>query len=281
MNFKKEPMKITVGKKSWTCLATLLLAALCLCACRKEAEPAKEERSAKEAQPPVILVREGSAFSAERKEQAETEEKDPMQEFYLTEITDALFARMEGKSFQEDCTLPREDLRYLHVLHKTADGETLAGELVVNRHIAKDVLEIFRELYLADYPIEKIRLIDDYDADDDRSMEDNNSSCFNFRLIAGTTRISKHGLGLAIDVNPLYNPYVTKKEDGSLRIEPESGTPYADRTQEFPYKIDENDKAYQLFTEYGFEWGGSWKNSKDYQHFEMPKSVVEELYPEQ
>lgn len=199
--------------------------------------------------------------------------------FYMTEITDEIFNRIYGKSFKEDCTLPREDLRYLHVLHKDLDGNDHEGEMIVNKHIAEDVLDILQKLYDANYPIEKIRLVDEYNADDELSMEDNNSSSFNFRFISHTTKISKHGLGLAVDINTLYNPYV-KEVDGERVIEPITAEPYLDRTAEFPYKIDENDLCYKLFTEKGFEWGGSWTTRKDYQHFEMPDEKIAEWYPD-
>lgn len=199
--------------------------------------------------------------------------------FYMTEITDEIFARIWGKSFKENCTLPREDLRYLHVLHKDLDGNEHEGEMIVNKHIAGDVLEILRRLYEADYPIEKIRLVDEYGADDEASMEDNNSSSFNFRFISHTTRVSKHGLGLAVDINTLYNPY-TKTVDGKRIVEPLTGEPYLDRSADFPYKIDENDLCYRLFIEHGFEWGGAWSDRKDYQHFEIPDEKIAEWYPE-
>ena len=187
--------------------------------------------------------------------------------FYILEISDEVFAKMWGKSFKENCTIPRTQLRHLHVLHKTLDGTTLEGELVCNVKIADILLGIFKELYRAGYPIEKIRLIDEYDADDERSMTDNNSSCFNFRFISHTTTVSKHGAGLAVDINPLYNPYY-KTVRGTPSIEPFAGVPYLDRSKNFPYKIDHNDLAYKLFTKAGFEWGGDWKGVKDWQHFE-------------
>ncbi|MDO4490000.1 MAG: M15 family metallopeptidase [Lachnospiraceae bacterium] len=198
----------------------------------------------------------------------EQEEK----EFYSTPISDSLFLKMQGKSFKADCTLPREDLRYVHVLHTGFDGETHEGELVCNRRIASTLLTIFRRLYLEKYPIEKIRLVDEYDAEDERSMADNNSSCFNFRCISYTDIVSKHGLGIAIDINPLYNPYV-KQVGNRLSIEPANGEPYVDRSRDFPYKIDHQDLAYRLFTEQGFTWGGDWTESKDYQHFELLQAV--------
>lgn len=188
-------------------------------------------------------------------------------DFYISEIPDDIFARMQGKSYKEDCTVPREDLRYVHVRHMGFDGEAKDGELVVNKAIADDVLAIFEELYKADYPIEKVRLVDEYDADDEASMSDNNSSAFNFRFISHTTRISKHGLGMAVDINTRYNPYV-KTVDGKLSIEPANGADYVDRSKDFPHKIDHEDLCYKLFKEHGFTWGGDWTHSKDYQHFE-------------
>ena len=189
-------------------------------------------------------------------------------DFYITEISDSLFSKMWKKSFKENCTIPRSELRYLHVLHKTLDGSEKEGELVCNAKIAEVLLGIFKDLYVANYPIEKIRLIDEYDADDEKSMSDNNSSCFNFRFISHTTVVSKHGLGLAVDINPLYNPYY-KMVNGKPNVEPANSTPYLDRSKNFPYKIDHEDLAYKLFTSRGFEWGGDWNTAKDWQHFEI------------
>ncbi len=218
---------------------------------------------------------------ADMSKETETTEKKKdtsEQDFYISKITDEIFSRIEGKSFKDDCTLPRKDLRYLHVLHKDIDGEVHEGEMIVNYHIAEDVLEILKELYENDYPIEKIRLVDEYDADDELSMEDNNSSCFNFRFVSYTTKISKHGLGLAVDINTLYNPYV-KTVNGKRSIEPVNAEAYLDREADFDYKIEKGDLCYKLFTEHGFEWGGNWVNSKDYQHFQIPTEKVEEWYP--
>lgn len=187
--------------------------------------------------------------------------------FECSGITDEIFIRMYGNSYKEDCTVPRDSLSYLTVTHYGFDGEVHTGEMVVNQAIAEDVLEIFRELYEIRYPIEKMRLIDDYGADDERSMADNNSSAFNYRVISGTTKLSNHSRGLAIDINPLYNPYV-HSNTGEEACEPANATPYVDRSLPFDYKIDEDDACYRIFTEHGFSWGGSWSRSKDYQHFE-------------
>lgn len=187
--------------------------------------------------------------------------------FYAIPIPDEIFSKMQGKSYKDNCTIPRDDLRYIHVLHKNIEGETLEGEMVCSKLIAEDLLEIFRELYEQSYPIEKMRLIDEYDANDELSMTDNNSSCFNYRTISHTNKISKHGLGVAVDINTLYNPY-TKVVDGERIIEPAAGAPYLDRDADFPYKIERGDLCYNLFISHGFEWGGDWPDRKDYQHFE-------------
>ena len=188
--------------------------------------------------------------------------------FTVEEIDDATFERMYGLSFKEYCTVPRDDLRYIRVLHVTAEGETHVGELVMNAQVAQVVCDIFHELYRAGYPIHKMRLVDDYGADDDASMEDDNTSAFNYRLVAGTDRMSNHAYGLAIDVNPYYNPYCIPSQD---YVSPTSAYQYGQRgAGTWPYKIEEGDLCHRLFLEAGFTWGGYWDVTKDYQHFEMP-----------
>ena len=199
--------------------------------------------------------------------------------FKISQIDEQLFSRIKGKTFKDNCTLPLEDLRYLNLLHKDLNGNILKGEMICNKYIAEDLITIFKKLYQENYPIEKIRLMDEYNADDETGMRDNNSSCFNFRFISQTTRISKHGLGLAVDINTLYNPY-HKFVNGKEIIEPATGKDYLDRTKKFPYKIEENDLCCQLFKEHGFLWGGNcWSDRQDFQHFELPNEIIEKIYP--
>lgn len=187
--------------------------------------------------------------------------------FSIDTISDAVFQRMQGRSFPENCSTPRNDLRYLRVLHRNAEDSVLHGELVCNKAIAEDLLDIFQKLYEAHYPIEHIRLIDDYEANDEQSMRDNNSSSFCFRVVSGTTKLSKHAHGMAVDINTRYNPYV-RTRNGRQLVSPDNSRPYVDRTKSFPYKIEEGDLCYRLFIEHGFTWGGHWQTMKDYQHFE-------------
>ena len=183
-------------------------------------------------------------------------------------IPDAIWQKMQGKTYVNNPYVSRSDLRYLRVKHWDYDEQTHQGELVCNRLIADKLLAIFRELYKAHYPIQRIRLADEYDADDERQMRDNNTSSFCYRNVSGSKNLSKHARGLAIDINPLYNPYIRYRKDGSQIIEPANAKPYADRSKSYRYKIVKGDLCYRLFIQHGFTWGGSWRTMKDYQHFE-------------
>lgn len=190
--------------------------------------------------------------------------------FVAEAIDDHTFSRMYGKSFKKDCTVPRSDLRRLKILHRDGSGSTRLGELVCHKDISDDLLDIFKTLYRAGYPIERMTLVDDFNADDEASMAANNTSCFNYRRIAGAKKLSLHSQGKAVDINPLYNPCVKRHRDGSTTISPKGGKPYADRTKRFPYKIAPGDLCHKEFIRHGFKWGGAWRSTKDYQHFEKP-----------
>lgn len=192
---------------------------------------------------------------------------------YPVPASEASLSDVEVFNTLEDDITPAvsyEDLSYLSVLYYDFNGEVQSGELICNKGIADDLAQIFYELYLNEYQIEKIKLVDEYNADDTASITDNNTSCFNYRLIDGTTTLSKHALGCAIDINPFYNPYIVFNKDGSgeTYISPPGSEIYADRSKDFPYKIDENDLCYKLFKAHGFTWGGDWNSCKDYQHFQ-------------
>lgn len=203
---------------------------------------------------------------------ANTERNTFQDGFYYEPLSDSIKQRITGISYPETgCTVPYEDLVYVGLLYIDFNGEEQSGELICNKAIAQDMVEIFYELYRNDYRIERIRLVDEYGGDDTLSMLDNNTSCFNYRVVDGTTTLSKHALGCAIDINPFYNPYIVYNKNGSgeTYISPKGSEIYADRSQDFPYKIDENDLCYKLFTKHGFTWGGNWNSTKDYQHFQI------------
>ncbi len=189
-------------------------------------------------------------------------------DFYYSEVPEAVRARMRGLSYpadDSDIRISWDELRYLRLLYVDYSGVTKTGELVCHKKVADDLLDIFKQLYEAGYGINQVALVDEYNADDDLSIAADNTSCFNYRVVAGSSKLSNHALGRAVDLNPLYNPCVYVK---SGKVSPPAGTPYADRSVDFPHKIDENDLAFKLFTAHGFKWGGYWKTLKDYQHFE-------------
>lgn len=190
--------------------------------------------------------------------------------FYSQKINTAVKKRITGKSFPKDSKIALSDLRYIRVLYYGFDKKPHIGELIVNKKIAEDVLSIFHDLYKAKYPIGKMTLLDEYNGDDEASMKDNNTSAFNYRTIAGSSTLSKHAMGLAIDINPLYNPCVQKVK-GKTVVSPANGKKYSDRSLKNIYYIRKDDICYQAFIKRGFTWGGSWTSPKDYQHFQ--KSV--------
>ena len=184
--------------------------------------------------------------------------------FLKSEITDSIKARMEGKSMKENTDISYEDLSYLTITYLDYNGNTKQGEMVVHKKLADEVLAIFKDIYNAKFPIEKMNLVDNYNANDHSSMVANNSSAFCYRTIAGTNKVSKHGMGVAIDINPFYNPHVLKS---SGKVNPSEASKYANRSLNAKGMIKKNDAVYRAFTSRGWTWGGNW-NNPDYQHFE-------------
>lgn len=187
--------------------------------------------------------------------------------FASSEIGDALFARMYGKSYKPDCTVPPLGAPLPAGAAPQPRRRNPAGRTGLQRGHKRRPAGNLPDALDAAYPIERMVLIDEYDAQDGPSMRANNSSAFNFRFIAGTGVLSNHSRGMAVDINPLYNPYV-KTNGGRTVVAPAEAAPYAERKRDFPYKIAEDDPCCREFLRHGFTWGGHWKSLKDYQHFE-------------
>jgi hypothetical protein len=166
-------------------------------------------------------------------------------------------------SWRRGCPVGPVELRLLRVDHWGLDGRVHRGELIVHRDHARRVLAVLGKLFGARYPIQRMRLVDAYRADDDRSMAANNTSAFNCRRVSGSRSWSEHAYGRAIDVNPLRNPYVTR----GGRVSPPAGRPYADRARRAAGMIHGGDAVVRAFAGAGWRWGGDWSGSKDYQHF--------------
>jgi len=187
--------------------------------------------------------------------------------FYAVKLDQALKDRITGLSYPADasgCKLSYDDLRYIKLLYVDFSGVTHDGELIVHAKLAQEVMTIFHELYQAGYPLASVRLVDDFGepGDDNLSMAANNTSAFNYRFVSGTNTLSRHSYGAAVDINPLFNPYIVGN-----RVAPPGGADYVDRTRDFSGKIDHDDLCYKLFRKYGWSWGGDWSGDKDYQHF--------------
>ena len=190
--------------------------------------------------------------------------------FRYQPLTSVQQKTMLGVSYPaKGAILPLASLRSVQVKYINFKGKTKTGTLIVNKKIAKKTTQIFYELYKMKYPIQRIEVVDKYEADDTKSMAANNTSAFNYRLIAGTNKLSNHGKGLAIDINPRINPCVKKG-----KVEPANGKVYKNRNVKnckgkyAKYMIHKSDKVYKIFRKYGFTWGGDWNSLKDYQHFE-------------
>ena len=200
--------------------------------------------------------------------------------FTAEPISDQVYHRMDGKSYRENPDISIEELRYLKVLHYNFDHEIQVGELVVNQAIARDCLSIFQELFHKEYEIASMYLVDRYyydnqhkntqnsEAADYNSVNNNNTSGFHYRVVSGTAVLSAHAYGLAIDINPLQNPSMALDEDGHLTNKYLDLQDYSDRTRQKDHMIVKGDDCYEIFTKYGFIWGGEWDGPADYQHFE-------------
>ena len=148
----------------------------------------------------------------------------------------------------------------MDVSYLSFDGKEHQGQLVVDSRVVGDIEKIFLNLLVIRFPIEKIIPITKYAWDDEASMQDNNTSAFNYRKIMGTDRLSNHSLGLAVDINPLYNPYYAY--DGN--VYPSKAT----YDSKVPGTITAGSEIVALFTSLGWTWLGEREDHKDYQHFE-------------
>jgi hypothetical protein len=164
-------------------------------------------------------------------------------------------------SHRPGCPVGPSELRRLEVSHWDFAGRRRVGSIVVRATEARDVLSVFRKLYAARFPIRRLRPVDAYKGSDDASMAADNTSGFNCRYVSGTRRWSQHAYGLAIDINPVENPYVH-----GGRVEPPAGRRYIDRSRARRGMVVPGDVVIRAFAAIGWSWGGRW-STPDYQHF--------------
>ena len=169
-------------------------------------------------------------------------------------------------SWHRGCPVAPAQLRRVRLSYWGFDARAHTGALVVNVSAVGDVVRVFRRLYAARFPIRRMRPIDAYRGIDERSLDADNTAAFNCRyaVAPGPKRWSVHAYGLAVDVNPVENPYL---EGG--RVHPRAGRAYLDRSRVRPGMAEPNGVLVHAFAGVGWKWGGRWTGSPDYQHFSM------------
>jgi D-alanyl-D-alanine carboxypeptidase len=177
-------------------------------------------------------------------------------------ISPAQAEQMNGVSWRKGCPVSLRDLRLLTVQHWGFDGKVRTGRLIVHEEVSRQLVDVFRELYAAHFPIRRMVPVDAYGGSDFRSIEADNTSAFNCRYVDGATRWSEHAYGRAIDVNPIENPYVSGR-----RTSHAASRPYLDRARHRPGMAYEGGALVRVFDAIGWGWGGRWTSAQDYQHF--------------
>lgn len=180
----------------------------------------------------------------------------------VTPLSPELREAMTGVSWKPGCPVGLDALSYVVVSRWTREGQIASGELVVASRVADDVVAAFERLYEGRFPVDRMELIEAFSGDDDASMAANNTSSFNCRPRLGGSEFSRHSYGEAIDLNPLTNPYVRGK-----LVAPPAGRSWLDRRRVRPGMIVAGGVAVAAFESIGWKWGGSWKRTKDFQHF--------------
>ncbi|MGE5364372.1 MAG: M15 family metallopeptidase [Bacteroidota bacterium] len=153
----------------------------------------------------------------------------------------------------------QRELNLLDVKYYSFDGKIHKGQLVVHRSVSEDVREVFEIMLEEKFPIARVIPVQRYDWSDELSMKDNNTSAFNYRRVKGTRIMSKHSYGRAIDINPQQNPFFKRGKYSP------AGAVYR---KDQPGTLTAGSRIVKEFKKRGWRWGGEWRSSKDYQHFE-------------
>ena len=165
-------------------------------------------------------------------------------------------------SWHRGCPTALSDLRVVAVTYEGFDRVPHTGRLVLNKDVVRPVIRVMRRLYIARFPIRRMRPVEAYGSNDDRSMDADNTSAFNCRGVPGSTSWSQHAYGRAVDINPRENPEV---RDGV--VSPRDGRRYLERSPSVKGLIVRDGAAVRAFRKIGWGWGGAWHSLKDYQHF--------------
>ncbi|HEY7282704.1 MAG TPA: M15 family metallopeptidase [Actinomycetota bacterium] len=171
-----------------------------------------------------------------------------------------------GTSWHPGCPVPLSGLRVLDLTYWGFDDAPHRGRLIVAAEQARPVVAVFRRLFVGRFPIRLVEPVDAFDGSDDRSMAADNTSGFNCRGATGNPDVfSQHAYGRAIDLNPFENPYVSS----SGEVQPQDAARFADRSLDAKGMIRSGSLPVRAFASIGWEWGGAWSVTKDYQHFSL------------
>ncbi len=188
----------------------------------------------------------------------------PLDSPFRATIGDLDGAVLEASTWEAGCPVPPEQLRHLTMSFWGFDERPHTGEMIVHADVAGDIVDVFRTLFEARFPIEEMRIITDADLEAPNSGDGNNTSAFVCRAVRGGSSFSEHASGLAIDVNPFLNPYLR----GEVLL-PELARHYLPRDLDAPGQITDGDLVTEAFAAIGWEWGGNWSSLVDYQHFAL------------
>jgi len=249
-----------LGFRSPWSRALWCLAGLVLAACGTTSTPSQADGNAAATPASVVVT---TARSAGLTSSTTAEMPDTFS-FEVSPITMELADRMTPSSWRDGCPVPLADLRYLRIAYLAFDDTRQIGEMVVHHDVVDDMRTVFGQLFAARVPIRRMNLIDDYDGDDFVSIEANNTSAFNCRVVTGGNRWSEHAFGRAIDINPIENPYVSHG-----RTSHPASSSFLDRTDVRPGMATEGGPLVAAFDRVGWSWGGRWNEPVDYQHFSL------------
>jgi poly-gamma-glutamate synthesis protein (capsule biosynthesis protein) len=174
-------------------------------------------------------------------------------------IDSQLAARMHY-SYHQGCPVPLRDLRYLQMSYLGWYGQSYTGEMVVHKNAVTAVANAFNRMYDQGFRIRRMKLVDDYKGSDDASMYDDNTSAFNCRTVVGGSGWSMHAYGLAVDINPVENPYVLGSQ-----VKPPNGRPFVTRSPVRKGMVTRG--VVEDFRVHHWGWGGYFTTHKDWQHF--------------
>jgi hypothetical protein len=182
---------------------------------------------------------------------------------FVWRVRPATAARL-GSSWRRGCPVPPSELRIVRLTYWTFRGTVAEGDLVLHRRVVARTKPVFATMFRQRFPLRSVRPVTAFGSSDDRSMAADNTSAFNCRraVAAGPPSWSRHAYGMAIDVNPVENPYLFRGE-----VLPPDGRRHVDRSQAAPGKIRAGDVVHRAFRAAGYRWGGTFANP-DYQHFD-------------